>query len=880
MKYQLNAHILGAFLVGLAGIIFLYVYTASYHKFPINSFIHQSSISRLPDHAPNVQLEPDNMIPTADMAFVENKGQIADSLDVWYYLPGEAVSVYVRSNGLSYVFAKEVQAPAEARGPESEEGEDQLPLYTSSKLEMSLEGARPFSHIQALEATQDLLNFYTEDHPEGLTNVKRYRKLVFEHVYPFIDFVLYIQDQRVKYDFIIHPGGKVSDIKLKYDGEREIIEGDNGSLTIKTSLGSLNEGKPFTYQEENEQRVEIQSGYQLNEGVISFDLAEYDPSKVLVIDPSLKWASYYGGPWSEYGQDVYTDKHGNVYITGISYGDGIGWTSGLHAEHFKGERDAFLIKFNASGDRLWATFYGGPEKDGGLSVCTDLYNNVYMAGYTDSHEGIAYFGHDHTLNESNPPNGTRFKRDAFLVKFNSLGQRSWGTYYGGEDYQQGITLEKREIGRAVCTDKDGNVFLAGSTTSEEYIAFNGHDNTFGGSVDAFLVKFSLNGTRLWATYFGKSEKDVGTSVATDYWGNVYMAGYTESTGLGYEGHDMSYSEDQDAFLVSFNANGVRGWSTYYGDTGIDQGHSVVVDGFFVYMAGVTSSSNFIAHNGHDHSYNGGMDAFLVKFNVFGIRFWGTYYGGSEDEFYSSSNDLQNTTQVAVSKNGDVYLAGATKSNNGIATANTYDGSHNGGWDAYLARFFPDGSLQWGTYYGGASNDLGFGVTTDVAADVYIVGSTTSPTDIAKDGYDETFNDDESAGNTDIFIAKFKPYGRGNPDGPGDIKDPSRITSAPDPFSPDRVPGLKDMLIMNDESLGLSVYPNPATHQVTLSFAGQMDGEAVVKLFNQFGSVVYQRSYSSDGLSDLSIDLEGMPAGVYVVSVESMGYSVSEKLVIQ
>src|SRR5690349_16790852 len=72
--------------------------------------------------------------------------------------------------------------------------------------------------------------------------------------------------------------------------------------------------------------------------------------------------------------------------------------------------------------------------------------------------------------------------------------RTWATYYGSTG---------NEGAMCTATDPWGNVYIAGITMSQTGIAFNGHQNTFGGgNVDAFLVKFNSAGTRIWGTYYG------------------------------------------------------------------------------------------------------------------------------------------------------------------------------------------------------------------------------------------------------------------------------------------------------------------------------------------------------------------------------------------
>lgn len=136
--------------------------------------------------------------------------------------------------------------------------------------------------------------------------------------------------------------------------------------------------------------------------------------------------------------------------------------------------------------------------------------------------------------------------------------RLWATYYGGAD---------QDAGYKISTDASGNVYMTGQTSSATGIATAGaFQNTYGGGVDAYLVKFDGAGNRLWATYYGGSGADFGYGVKTDAAGNIYLTGYTESTsGIATVGaHQTVYGGSNDAFLVKFDSNGNRLWGTYYG----------------------------------------------------------------------------------------------------------------------------------------------------------------------------------------------------------------------------------------------------------------------------------------------------------------------------
>ena len=455
------------------------------------------------------------------------------------------------------------------------------------------------------------------------------------------------------------------------------------------------------------------------------------------------WGTYYTGTgqvWpngEDRGQACITDAAGNVYMVGTTNSNSDIATVGAHQTICAGGdtiggfsgTDAFLVKFNSSGVRQWATYYGGSEWDYGTSCAIDASGNIYMIGSTSSTSGIATAGaHETTVN------------DGFLVKFNSSGVRQWGTYFEGN-------------GNACTTDASGNIYIVGLTNSTSGIATAGaHQTVMSGSGDAFLVKFNSSGVKQWGTYFGgassgASGMEKGLSCATDALGNVYMVGQTPSTsGIATAGaHQTIYGgSSTDAFLVKFNSSGVRQWATYYGGPGVDIGYSCVTDASGnIYLAGDTqqeflpASSGMTTIGAHQSAYGGGYsDGFLVKFDSNGLRQWGTYYGGSLlDVSFSCATDAS----------GNVYMSGNTQSSSGIATAGAHQTTVN---SAFLVKFNSSGVRQSGTYYGGIKNVC----TSDASGNVYMTGYTQSNSGIATAGAHQTANGNN--GYSDAFLVKF------------------------------------------------------------------------------------------------------------------------------
>ena len=330
--------------------------------------------------------------------------------------------------------------------------------------------------------------------------------------------------------------------------------------------------------------------------------------------------------------------------------------------------------------------------------------------------------------------------------------RLWGTYYGGTG---------NETGRSCATDANGNVYLAGYTQSTTGIATTGsHQTTFaGGSYDGFLVKFNSSGARQWGTYYGATGYETGYSCATDASGNVYLAGFTSSTtGIATTGsHQTTFGGgSRDGFLVKFNSSGSRQWGTYFGGTAIEGGYSCATDASGnVYLSGFTTSTTGIATTGsHQTTYRGNRDGFLVKFNSRGALQWGTYYGGTGNDYGHS---------CATDASGNVYLVGDTRSTSGIATTGSHQtingGSLNGAgnYDTFLVKFNSSGARQWGTYYGGTSDEYGYSCATDTSGNIYLAGYAQSTTGIATTGSHQTTKGSNRFSG-DAFLVKFDGCG--------------------------------------------------------------------------------------------------------------------------
>ena len=691
------------------------------------------------------------------ISFTENKGQIHDQNyksrpDVLFGGSDGNLVFHLKNNGISYQLKRvdtwKKESDLIKNHPDVKIQKDDEKLVpdqsTIYRLDINWLNANTDAEVTKQNPLDGYNNYYLENCPNGVLNVKSYQQITYQNIYDGIDLKWYEKDGHLEYDYLVSAGADYKQIQLEIKGADKLALNNKGELIYKTPLGDIIEQAPLVKQNGKT----LKSKWIIKNNVLSFEIENINKNQAFIIDPVVRlWGTYYGGSGDEGGSSCQTDAAGNVYMAGTtSSGTGIA-TSGSHQSAFGGSwngfnYDAFLVKFNSAGIRQWGTYYGGSGDDRGYSCATDAFGNVYMTGSTDIQSGISIA----TSGSHQSANGGSV--DAFLVKFNSGGIRQWGTYYGGTG---------SETGYFCATDANGNVYMAGwtATYSGTSIATAGsHQSNYGGGFnhDAFLVKFNSAGIRQWGTYYGGSGSEIGYSCATDANGNVYMAGYTgtpSGTSIATLGsHQSAFGGSYDAFLVKFNSAGIRQWGTYYGGTGDEEGLSCATDASGnIYMAGNTdtpSGTSIASLGSHQSSFGGGnIDAFLVNFNSAGIRQWGTYYGGSGDDYGLS---------CATDTTGNIYMAVYTTSSLSIATTGSYQSAFGGGSDAFLVKFNSAGIRQWGTYYGGSGDENGHSCTTDASGNVYMAGytNTNAGTSIANLGSHQS----AFGGIEDAYLVKF------------------------------------------------------------------------------------------------------------------------------
>jgi hypothetical protein len=720
------------------------------------------------------------------LGFSLNRGQI--NKEALIYSKGPGFNVYITQKGLLFTIFSFEKENSEISKKDNKLIKENIKVW---RIDYDLIGGKIKKEniVFENEISNYYENYYTQYVPDGILFVKLYKKVRIKEVYPGIDWILrYDENGNFHHEFEANPNSNIAQIKIKVKNAEIELMDEGKSVLLKTPIGIIKDGNLIAYEGEKE----ISAKYTIKDNLLSFEIKDYEGKEKLLIDPhALVWATYCGGGNGDKATSISTDANGNVFVVGGTastdfptydpgggaYFDGTCGTDGNC--NYNGTYyypDAFILKFNNNGIRLWATYYGGNDYDKAYSISTDANGNVFVVGETWSTNfptqgigGGAYFdgtcGTDGNCNY----NGTYYYPDAFILKFNNNGIRLWATYYGGNDDDRA---------HSISTDANGNVFVVGGTKSIDFPTLNPGEGAYyqsnnAGYSDAFILKFNNNGIRLWATYYGGSYGDWGNSISTDANGNVFVVGETWSTNFPTQGigggayfdgtcgtdgncNDNGTYYYPDAFILKFNNNGIRLWATYYGGSCGDYARSISTDANGnVFVVGETYSTDFPTYNPGGGAYYqpnnaGSGDAFILKFTNNGIRLWATYYGGSGyDEAHSISTDA----------NGNVFVVGETYSTD-FPTYNPgggayYQPNNAGSDDAFILKFNNSGVRLWATYYGGSGYDEAHSISTDANGNVFVVveaSSTDFPTYNPGGG---AYYQPNNAGSDDAFILKFR-----------------------------------------------------------------------------------------------------------------------------
>ncbi len=685
-------------------------------------------------------------------------------------------------------------------------------------LHMKLVGANPAPEISGLQELPGRSSYFNGSDPSKWhTRVPNYAAVRYKDVYPGIDLIYYGNHEELEFDWWLAPGADPKLIRLAIRGAEKISLDAHDSLLIESGGSELRLHKPVVYQvDEGRQEpgnILADHEYARGEGAdfkhfvegkyllkdtdtVAFEIAAYDSSKPLIIDPVLSYSSFLGGNGEDEGNAIAIDSTGNAYITGSTVSSDFPTKNPLQAS-FHGIQDAFVAKFNpatsGAASLLYSTYLGSSNGNAfGLGIAVDSAGNAYVTGGTGSTNFPTTPGAFQTTAGS--------PGDAFVTKLDSTGSALvYSTYLGGSG--------NNDQGLSIAVDSAGDAYVTGFTDSLNFPTMNAFQPSLVGGLDAFVTMLNPAGSALlYSTYLGGSGDEQGKGIAIDSSGNAYVTGNTGSTNfpttLG--AFQMSLSGVADAFVAKINplASGPASltYSTYLGGNGSDQGFGIAVDSSgSAYVTGLTFSTNFPTTPGaFQKTLNGTQNAFVTKVNTTGSTLaFSTLLGGS---------GFDQGNAVSLDSGGNVYVAGQTQSINFPLTPDAFRSSSQTANDAFVTKLNSDASsLIFSTYLGGTNLNIARGIALDAAGSAYVTGFTRSPDFPTTNAFQTTCSSclPVITASTDVFLSKIA------------------FTAPGGDFSMSVSPGSATISAGQSTNFTLSVTPsNGFSQTVTLTCAGQ------------------------------------------------------------
>ncbi|MEO9211265.1 MAG: hypothetical protein ABI208_09200, partial [Ginsengibacter sp.] len=431
--------------------------------------------------------------------FIENKGQWDPQ--VKYMTKAGDGSFFLQEKG--YTISQ--YDPQDLKNYRESEHGITKNLYTDNKQQTFKAHAYSVEFVDAqipeiiAEKPLDTYNnyFIGNDKSKWASNCKIYQIVLYKNIYPGVDLRYYVDNgSNLKYDLIIHPGGDVNRIAMRYNGLNK-LEVKKKELILTTSLGTSKELKPYTYQNIDNQTKEVECRYEIKDNVVRFKVKNYSPDQTLIIDPTYIFFSYSGSTDDNWGFTATYGKDGSMYGGGLVFGGGFPTSPGSYQANFGGIEDIGIIKLSADGTkRIYATYLGGGGREQPHSLIEDPNGNLIMAGRTNSinYPTTATFG-----------SGGGY--DIVVTKLNATGTNIIGSMQIGGSGVDGVNIVDRGVNHTfslkrnygddarseVILDAANNIYLASSTQSTDFPTTAGaFQGTLGGMQDAVVLKLNPN----------------------------------------------------------------------------------------------------------------------------------------------------------------------------------------------------------------------------------------------------------------------------------------------------------------------------------------------------------------------------------------------------
>lgn len=649
--------------------------------------------------------------------FTQNKGQWPAQVHYMARLSGGAL--WVDNGGLTFDFyhPEDLHRIEEMHHGHAVAGSSDALRSHVYKMKFVMNPAAVFS---AQGQEKDYANYYLGNDPAlWVSHASISREVKIANAIKGADYHVYTKDGYLKYDIIVHPGTKVSDLGIEYEGV-EALYLKNGDLHIRLSHGEVIEKAPVAYQtDRNGQRVEVSTRFVVQGNRLGFVTGSYDPTRDLVIDPTLIFSTYTGSTADNWGFTATYDNAGNLYSGGIAFSSGYPTTAGAYLTTYSGSSvHAAISKFNPTGTGLlYSTYLGGTQADAPHSLVVDANDNLIVMGTTSSSNFPVTAGAYQTTyggGTSTTVNGVTYASgsDIFVTRFNSTGTALLNSTFVGGSGLDGINTDATlsfnyadESRGEVVVDAAGNVYVCSATRSSNFPATAGAlSSTLSGTQDGCAFKLNASfSTLLWSTYLGGTNADAAYSVKLGTNGRVYVTGGTRSTNFPVTAGALITTApggSVDGFVIALNdASGASVVSTYLGTNNYDQAYLLELNvqnevfvvgqtkGAYPVSAGVYSNAN-----GRQFIHKLSPDLNATEFStVFGS-------GASAINISPTALLVDNCQNIYISGWGGAVNAEGSTSGLPV-TADAYDAVTDGSDFYFIVLEKEAQSLLYGSFFG-------------------------------------------------------------------------------------------------------------------------------------------------------------------------------------
>jgi Beta-propeller repeat/Abnormal spindle-like microcephaly-assoc'd, ASPM-SPD-2-Hydin len=649
----------------------------------------------------------------------------------------------------------------------------------SAVIRLALAGSNRHAEAESLDLQPGSSNYLIgNDVGKWHRNISHFARVKYHDVYPGVDLLYYGNQGQLESDYVVAPGADPSQIGMRIEGAGKLRLNSEGDLVVSTKAGDVVLHRPRVYQrrEGSQTPQEVAANY-VRRGpyTVGIDLASYDTTQPLIIDPVLSYSTYLGGSANQVIRGIAVDSSGFAYVTGSTSSANFPVVTGSFQTTLSNTKsNAFITKLKQDGTGLvYSTFLGGTGAigDSANAIAIDATGDVYIVGFSSSTD----FPRSPSAYQTNNSGG-----GGFFSKLDPTGATLlYSTYLNGS----GIDRLN-----AVAVDLNGAAYITGSTTSTNFpivpaTALQNTNNVSGSQIGtAFLSKIdpTLSGTNslTYSTYLGGSKEDAGLGVAVSAF-NAYIVGTTSSSDFPQPATKNGFQQTLkntiggNAFLARIDTTqpATLVYSTYLGGSPNGQGSNpgdvadavaVPVAGGDAYITGYTYATDFPTVSPLDTASNTPFQKTIIaridttKSGAASLIF-STYFGGTVFTLGGTTHGADLGFGVALDSAKNIYVAGTTSSADFPVTPGAPQPTKVGAQNAFLSEISATGaSVLFSTYLGG-SNDAAAGVALDGAspANAYIAGPTSGnfPTTI---GAFQTANLSSGANNNNSFVAKLSP----------------------------------------------------------------------------------------------------------------------------